>query len=102
MTDGAAHPVKRSGTKSFGLPYEPGMSILDALMWIRRHGDSTLAFRYSCINANVCKECTALVDGKRRTFARSASNPVASPSNPFPSGGGFAIWSPTSCRPRSG
>lgn len=50
--------------QEFRVPYEPGMSILDALMWIRRYGDSTLAFRYSCINANACKECTALVDGK--------------------------------------
>lgn len=39
------------------------MSVLDALIWIRRHRDSTLAVRYSCINANACKECTALVDG---------------------------------------
>lgn len=50
--------------EEFRVPLEPGMSILDALLWIRRHRDSTLAFRYSCINANACKECTALVGGK--------------------------------------
>ena len=40
------------------------MSVLDALRWIRSHADSTLAIRYSCINANACKTCMALVDGE--------------------------------------
>ena len=39
------------------------MSVLDALRWIRIHLDSTLAIRYSCINANACKTCMALVNG---------------------------------------
>ena len=39
----------------FAVPYEDGMSVLDALRWIRIHLDSTLAIRYSCINANACK-----------------------------------------------
>ena len=40
------------------------MSVLDALIWIRQHLDSSLAVRYNCINANACKECVALVNGK--------------------------------------
>ena len=48
----------------FEVPYEDGMSVLDALRWIRVHLDSTLAIRYSCINANACKTCMALVDGE--------------------------------------
>ena len=48
---------------TFELPYEDGMSVLDALRWIRANLDSTLAIRYSCINANVCKECTIAIDG---------------------------------------
>ena len=47
----------------FEVPYEDGMSVLDALRWIRANLDSTLAIRYSCINANACKTCMALVDG---------------------------------------
>lgn len=47
----------------FEVPYEEGMSALDALRWIRAHIDSTLAIRYSCINANACKTCMALVNG---------------------------------------
>jgi succinate dehydrogenase / fumarate reductase iron-sulfur subunit len=48
----------------FAVPYEDGMSVLDALRWIRSHVDSTLAIRYSCINANACKTCMALVNGE--------------------------------------
>ncbi|MSP38148.1 MAG: hypothetical protein EXR70_06625 [Deltaproteobacteria bacterium] len=48
----------------FDVPYEEGMSVLDALRWIRANLDSTLAIRYSCINANACKTCMALVDGE--------------------------------------
>jgi succinate dehydrogenase/fumarate reductase-like Fe-S protein len=48
----------------FEVPFEQGMSVLDALRWIRAHRDSTLAIRYSCINANACKTCMALVNGE--------------------------------------
>jgi succinate dehydrogenase/fumarate reductase-like Fe-S protein len=48
----------------FEVPYEPGASVLDALIWIRQDVDPTLAIRYSCINANACKECMVLIDGK--------------------------------------
>ena len=48
----------------FEVPYEDGMSVLDALRWIRIHRDSTLAIRYSCINANACKTCMALIEGE--------------------------------------
>jgi succinate dehydrogenase/fumarate reductase-like Fe-S protein len=48
----------------FEVPYEDGMSVLDALRWIRGHLDSSLAIRYSCINANACKTCMALVNGE--------------------------------------
>jgi succinate dehydrogenase/fumarate reductase-like Fe-S protein len=50
--------------QEFEIPYEEGMSVLDALRWIRGHIDSTLAIRYSCINANACKTCMALVNGE--------------------------------------
>ena len=41
-----------------------GSRCWDGLIWIRENADSSLAFRFSCINANVCKECVMLVDGK--------------------------------------
>ena len=50
--------------ETFEVPYTPGQSILDGLMWIREHVDASLAFRFACINANVCKECVMRIDGK--------------------------------------
>ena len=47
----------------FEIAYEPGQSVLDGLRRIRIEQDPTLAFRYSCINANACKECMLRVDG---------------------------------------
>ena len=48
----------------FAVPFEDGASVLDALLWLRTHRDPTIAVRYSCINANVCKECTMSIDGR--------------------------------------
>ena len=49
--------------ESFQVPFEPGQSVLDALRWIRARRDPTLAIRFSCINANACKECMITLDG---------------------------------------
>ena len=58
-------PDKTAGRfESYEVLYEPGQSVLDGLRWIRVHKDPTLAFRYSCINANACKECMIELDGK--------------------------------------
>ena len=47
----------------FAVPFEDGVTVLDALIWLRANRDPSLAIRYSCINANVCKECTIAIDG---------------------------------------
>jgi succinate dehydrogenase/fumarate reductase-like Fe-S protein len=49
--------------QEFAVPFEEGASVLDGLLWIRAYADPSLAIRYSCINANVCKECTIAIDG---------------------------------------
>lgn len=54
-------PVERT----YQVPEFEGMTVLDALMWLRKHADPTLSFRYACRNANACKECVALIDGKK-------------------------------------
>jgi succinate dehydrogenase / fumarate reductase iron-sulfur subunit len=59
---GAAGETGRFET--YAVPYEPGQSVLDGLRVLRAEVDSTLAVRFSCINANACKECVILVDGK--------------------------------------
>ena len=48
----------------FDVPFEPGESVLDALRRLRETADPTLAFRYACLNANACKECMLLLDGR--------------------------------------
>lgn len=50
--------------EEFEVPFEPGQTVLDGLRWIRAHRDPSLAIRFSCINANACKECMIRVDGK--------------------------------------
>lgn len=51
-------------TSSYEVPYTPGQSVLDGLRYVRAHLDSTLSVRHSCVNANTCKECMIIVDGK--------------------------------------
>jgi succinate dehydrogenase/fumarate reductase-like Fe-S protein len=46
------------------VPFEPGQSVLDGLRWIRANRDPSLAIRFSCINANACKECMVELDGR--------------------------------------
>jgi succinate dehydrogenase / fumarate reductase iron-sulfur subunit len=50
--------------ESYEVAFEPGQSVLDGLRAIRRLLDPSLAYRFSCINANACKECMMLIDGK--------------------------------------
>ena len=49
--------------QSFEVPFESGQSVLDGLRWIRANCDASLALRFSCINANACKECMIELDG---------------------------------------
>jgi succinate dehydrogenase/fumarate reductase-like Fe-S protein len=46
------------------VPFEPGQSVLDGLRWLRIHRDPSIAVRFSCINANACKECMIQIDGE--------------------------------------
>ncbi|HKD31559.1 MAG TPA: FAD-binding protein [Xanthobacteraceae bacterium] len=49
--------------ETYEVPFEPGQSVLDGLRWIRANHNPTLAIRFSCINANACKECMMEIDG---------------------------------------
>jgi succinate dehydrogenase/fumarate reductase-like Fe-S protein len=49
--------------QEFDVAFEDGDSVLDGLVRIRLNDDPGLAMRFSCFNANVCKECTMLIDG---------------------------------------
>jgi succinate dehydrogenase/fumarate reductase-like Fe-S protein len=70
MTSYAMLKVWRGDGKTTGrweiyeVPFEHGESVLDGLRWIRAHRDPSLAIRFSCINANACKECMMELDGE--------------------------------------
>jgi succinate dehydrogenase/fumarate reductase-like Fe-S protein len=49
--------------EEYTVPYHDGLTLLDAIMLVRRTDDPSLAVRYSC-KANACKECSATIDGK--------------------------------------
>jgi succinate dehydrogenase/fumarate reductase-like Fe-S protein len=50
--------------ETYEVPFERGQSVLDGLRWIRTQRDPSLAIRFSCINANACKECMMELDGE--------------------------------------
>jgi succinate dehydrogenase/fumarate reductase-like Fe-S protein len=50
--------------QSYEVPFDSGQSVLDGLRWVRANRDPSLAIRFSCINANACKECMIELDGK--------------------------------------
>ena len=52
--------------QKFDIVFDEGESVLDALVALRRDRAPDLAVRFSCFNANVCKECTMLIDGEVR------------------------------------
>ena len=58
--------------------------VLDALMSVRRDRDPSLAFRYSCINANVCKECVMLIDGEADYACTTRLHPGVMTLEPLP------------------
>ncbi len=57
-------PGEPPRVESFEVAFEHGQSVLDGLRLLRCETDSSLAFRFSCINANACKECMMLIDGR--------------------------------------
>ncbi len=52
------------GFQEFDITFDDGESVLDGLVALRRDRVPDLAVRFSCFNANVCKECSMLIDGE--------------------------------------
>lgn len=48
--------------KTYDVPFQPGMVVLDALHYIRENYDPSLAWRYSC-RMGVCGSCGMLING---------------------------------------
>lgn len=49
--------------EEFDVAFEDGESVLDGLVRLRHGAVPSLAFQFSCFNANVCKECVMMIDG---------------------------------------
>ena len=70
MSETATLKIWRGESKAQGrfesheVPFEHGQSVLDGLRWVRANQDPSLAIRFSCINANACKECMMELDGE--------------------------------------
>lgn len=67
----------RSHWEGFDVPLPAGRStVLDALIWARRHTDPTLAFRSAC-RVGMCGTCGVRVDGRETLACRTYLHPVA-------------------------
>ena len=65
VTRSGADGTAGARVDEYEVPEFEGMTVLDALMWVREHVDPTLGIRYSCRCANACKECLAIVNGAK-------------------------------------
>jgi len=48
---------------TYRVPCTKGLTVLDALLWVKEHVDNGLAFRYSC-RMGICGSCGMLINGK--------------------------------------
>lgn len=81
MTDTVTVTVRRNNDdvdepydEAFDVPYEEGMRVLDALKWIQRNEDGTLAFRWNC-GEGICGSCAMEVNGKPVLTCKHALKP---------------------------
>ncbi len=56
---------EKSYWQSFEVPVKRGMTVLDALFYVRENLDPTLAFRASC-RMGICGSCAVKINGKPR------------------------------------
>jgi succinate dehydrogenase/fumarate reductase-like Fe-S protein len=82
ISRGAAGETPRFET--YEVPFEHGQSVLDGLRWLRINKDPSIAVRYSCINANACKECMIQVDGETVYACTARLEPRAMTLAPLP------------------
>ncbi len=48
---------------TYRVPFTKGLTVLDALLWVKENLDNGLAFRYSC-RMGICGSCGMLINGK--------------------------------------
>jgi succinate dehydrogenase / fumarate reductase iron-sulfur subunit len=62
----------------FHVPFEEGMTVLDALMYARDHYDSSLTFRHSC-RQGVCGSDALFVNGRQRLGCQTQISALEQP-----------------------
>jgi len=62
----------------FEVPFEPGMTVLDALMYARDEYDASLTFRHSCRQA-VCGSDAMFVNGRQRLCCKTQMSALEDP-----------------------
>ncbi|MHA2462634.1 MAG: succinate dehydrogenase/fumarate reductase iron-sulfur subunit [Candidatus Thorarchaeota archaeon] len=60
--------------QEFDVEYEPGMTVLDALLYIQDKYDSSLAFRWEC-RGGQCGSCAVIVNRTARIACRTKVEP---------------------------
>jgi len=69
--------VKRtSGFQEFEVPRQPSQTVLDAVTYIQRELDPTLAYRFAC-RVGMCGSCAMTVNGAPRWTCRTHVDKVA-------------------------
>ncbi len=72
--------------QKFDITFDEGESVLDGLISLRRDRVPDLAIRFSCFNANVCKECTMLINGEVEYACLAKLHPGTIQIDPLPKG----------------
>lgn len=72
--------------QEFDITFDEGESVLDGLISLRRDCVPDLAIRFSCFNANVCKECTMLINGEVEYACLAKLRPGEIQIDPLPKG----------------
>src|SRR3989304_6083481 len=69
------HPEtdRSSGQQDYLVPAGPGMTVLDALVYIKEHLDGSLTYRSSC-RMGICGSCGMFISGLPR-LGRPTPNP---------------------------
>ena len=71
----------RTWWQEYRVPTYKGMTVLDALLWIKEHLDPTLSLRYSC-RMGVCGSCGMVINGVPRLACQTQIAMIATPDNP--------------------
>jgi len=60
--------------QTYQMPFEEGLTVMDALLYIHRSLDGSLAFRASCL-CGLCYVCRIRIDGKERCPCKTFMKP---------------------------